>query len=114
MKGRTNKFQRLTDTIAQRGGLQLDNRQYFDPIHISFMEGGFIRNLKRRSYPHVKILFGIIFFTIPGVIWAGGLGGGQDWAVLPGILLFMTVYMATGTAIIFSGIKDIYERIDRK
>jgi hypothetical protein len=69
MKKEKSKEQYRTETIAETGGLQTDNRMYYDPMYESGMYGSFLRSLyNSKEHARTKIVFSIFFLIVPTII----------------------------------------------
>ncbi len=101
-------YQNITDKIAQDNGLQIDNRQYFDPIYNAWMQGNFLRKLKYSHRPWVKIGVSVLFFFIPSLLWFSfGVLNTHTYAIASFFFFFLIIiYMSVGIRIFISGILD--------
>lgn len=61
-----NNIDERTRKIANDNNLQIDGRQFSDPLHRIEMEGDFYRNLMRKNkFAYLRMLFGLISFVLP-------------------------------------------------
>lgn len=114
----TKDYQKLTEEIAESGGVQMDNRIFSEPIYASWITGTHLRGLiHAHKHPLGKIIFGLIFFIFPAVVFIAmsftDLLYRINTEYIPGLILiflFGLLYLFIGIRFSLSGYLELWAK----